>query len=161
LSDIAALPLAGGTLTGALSLGTNTISSGRITLSTNDQSTNRLTITNSGAGGRSYSIVGGLNGANNSGFSIYDETAGSTRFDINSSGSATFASSVLANNLVIRNAGVPAAQFFRDLDVTVVGPAGQGIEIGARSGSTFIAGGAIYASLFNPATTGDLGDRRS
>jgi adhesin/invasin len=95
LSDIAALPLAGGTLTGALSLGTNTISSGRITLSTNDQSTNRLTITNSGAGGRSYSIVGGLNGANNSGFSIYDETAGSTRFDINSSGTATFSGSIV------------------------------------------------------------------
>ena len=70
----------------ALNLGTNTISSGRITLSTNDQSTNRLTITNSGSGGRSYSIVGGLNGANNSSFSIFDETAGSTRLEIDSSG---------------------------------------------------------------------------
>jgi hypothetical protein len=100
------LPLSGGTLTGALSLGTNTLSSGRITLSTNDQSTNRLTITNSGAGGRSYSIVGGLNGANNSSFSIYDETAGSTRFDIASTGAATFSSSVTsANNFISGTSG--------------------------------------------------------
>ena len=64
--------------------------------------------------------------------------------------------SVAANSLVIRNSGVPAAQFYRDLDVTVVGPAGQGIEFGARSGSTFIAGAAIYGGLDNPATTGNL-----
>jgi hypothetical protein len=87
------LPLTGGTLTGALSLGTNTLTSGRITLSTNDQSTNRFTITNSGSGGRSYSIVGGLNGANNSSFSIFDETASATRLEIASTGAATFTQS--------------------------------------------------------------------
>jgi hypothetical protein len=125
LSDIAALPLAGGTLTGPLSLGTNTISSGRITLSTNDQSTNRLTITNSGAGGRSYSIVGGLNGANNSGFSIYDETAGSTRFDINSSGTATFSGSIVGTG------GVMSLQ---------------------KNGSGTVGSGPYY-TLYNAATT--------
>jgi len=71
-------------------------------------------------------------------------------------GAATFSSSVTANSLVIKNSGVPAAQFYRDLDVTVVGSAGQGIEFGARSGSTFIAGAAIYGGLDNPATTGNL-----
>ena len=73
------------------------------------------------------------------------------------SGAATFSSSVTANSLVIKNGGVPAAQFFRDLDVTVVGPAGQGIEFGARNGaSTYVAGAAIYGTLFNPATDGSL-----
>jgi hypothetical protein len=73
-----------------------------------------------------------------------------------STGAATFSSSVTANNLVIRNTGVPAAQFFRDVDVVSVGTAGQGIEFGARSGSTFIAGASIYGGLDNPATTGNL-----
>lgn len=85
--------------TGAVNIGTNTFQSGKITLSTNDQSTNRLTITNSGGGGRSYSIVGGLNAANNSSFSIYDETAASTRFIIESTGAATFSSSVTASSI--------------------------------------------------------------
>jgi hypothetical protein len=77
-------------------------------------------------------------------------------FKLDVNGTGRFSGALTANNLIVKNSGVPAAQFYRDLDVTIVGPAGQGIEIGARSGSTFIAGGAIYASLFNPATTGDL-----
>jgi hypothetical protein len=68
----------------------------------------------------------------------------------------TVSGNVLATQLIIRNSGVPAAQFFRNLDVTVVGSAGQGIEFGARSGSTYIAGAAIYGVLDNPATTGTL-----
>jgi hypothetical protein len=70
--------------------------------------------------------------------------------------SASFTGAVNSQTLVIKNSGVPAAQFFRDLDVTVVGSAGQGIEFGARSSSTFIAGAAIYGGLDNPATTGNL-----
>jgi hypothetical protein len=92
---------------------------------------------------------------------------GSTSFKLNVIGtanitgalsgtSATFSGAVNSQSLVIKNSGVPAAQFFRDLDVTVVGSAGQGIEFGARSSSTFIAGAAIYGGLENPATTGNL-----
>jgi hypothetical protein len=107
--------------------------------------------------------AGILSGANASDFIVRSEadfvvaTSGNNRrLTIASTGAATFSSSVTANSLIIRNSGVPAAQFYRDLDVTVVGPAGQGIEFGARSGSTFIAGAAIYGGLDNPATTGNL-----
>ena len=71
-------------------------------------------------------------------------------------GAATFNSSVTANNLVIKNVGVPAAQFYRDLDVSIVGTAGQGIEFGARNGATFIAAASIYGGLETGATTGNL-----
>jgi len=65
-----------------------------VLISDNDQSNVRLRFTNTGPGGRSYSIVGGLPAANNSSFAVYDETAGSTRFSIDSAGIATFSSSV-------------------------------------------------------------------
>jgi hypothetical protein len=71
-------------------------------------------------------------------------------------GAATFSSSVTAVQGIFRNSGVPAIQAFRDLDVTIVGSAGQNIEFGARSGSTFIAGALIGGGLDNPATTGSL-----
>lgn len=71
--------------------------------------------------------------------------------------SLSMSGAVNANSLVIKNSGVPAAQFYRDLDVTVVGSAGQGIEFGARNGaSTYVAGAAIYGGLENPATSGNL-----
>jgi hypothetical protein len=60
------------------------------------------------------------------------------------------------NKLNVANSGVPAAGFYRDLDVTVVGTAGQRIEFGARNGSTFTPGAGITGSLDNPATTGGL-----
>jgi hypothetical protein len=92
---------------------------------------------------------------------INDALDGTVPLKINSStlavtGAATFSSSVTANSLVIKNSGVPAAQLFRDLDVISVGSAGQGIEFGARNGSTLTAGAAIYGGLDNPATTGTL-----
>jgi hypothetical protein len=67
-----------------------------------------------------------------------------------------FSGSVTTEKGIFRNSGVPAIQVFRDLDVTSVGPAGQGIEFGARSGTTYIAGAAIYGGLGNPGTTGNL-----
>jgi hypothetical protein len=70
--------------------------------------------------------------------------------------SAVFSGNIQSQTLVVRNSGVPAAQFFRDLDVVSVGSAGQNIEFGARSGSTFIAGALIGGGLDNPATTGTL-----
>jgi hypothetical protein len=71
-------------------------------------------------------------------------------------GVATFNSSINANSVILKNSGVPAAQLYRDLDVTIVGSAGQGIEFGARSGSTYISGAAVYGGLDNPATSGNL-----
>jgi len=103
-------PTGGVTLTGALngtsaSFGGTGTGNNVISISNNDQSNARLRITNTGSGGRIYSIVGGLNGANNSSFSIYDETAGSTRFEINSTGAATFSSSVTAAQGVFNGSG--------------------------------------------------------
>jgi hypothetical protein len=57
-----------------------------ISISNNDQSNVRIRITNTGSGGRTYSLVGGLNAVNNSSFSIFDETASSTRMTITSGG---------------------------------------------------------------------------
>lgn len=91
--------------TGAVNLGVNTLTAGRTTISTNDQSTNRLTLTNTGSGGRSYSVVGGLNGANNSSFSIYDETAAATRFSINSSGASDFFGTLNGTSLSMSGGG--------------------------------------------------------
>lgn len=71
-------------------------------------------------------------------------------------GAGTFTNSLTAGNLVIKNAGVPAAQFYRDLDVTITGAVSQGIELGAKSNTTYVAGAAIYGVLENPATTGLL-----
>jgi hypothetical protein len=81
-----------------------------ISISNNDQSNVRLRIINTGSGGRTYSIVGGLNAANNSSFSIFDETAASTRFEINSTGAATFSSSVQATRMLL---GTSTASSYR------------------------------------------------
>ena len=59
-------------------------------LTSTDQSTLRMRLTNSGAGGRSWEVVGGLDGTNNSSFSIYDVTAAATRVNINSVGGFGF-----------------------------------------------------------------------
>jgi len=70
-------------------------------------------------------------------------------------GSMNVSGSLTANSGIFKNAGVPAIQGFRDLDVTIVGTAGQGIELGARNGaSTYVAGASIYGILDNPPTTG-------
>jgi len=53
----------------------------------NDQSNVRINLTNTGSGGQEFSIIGGLAGASNAGFSIYDNTNATTRLYINSSGS--------------------------------------------------------------------------
>jgi len=71
-------------------------------------------------------------------------------------GSAVISQNLQANQGNFLNAGVPAIYATRNLDVTIVGSAGQGIEFGAFSGPTRISGAAIYGGLDNPATTGNL-----
>ena len=78
-------------------------------------------------------------------------------YNLDVTGTGRFTGALTALQGVFKNSGVPAIQAFRDLDVTVVGTAGQGIELGARNGaSTYVAGAAIYGTLDNPATTGSL-----
>jgi len=63
-------------------------------VSTADQSTNRITLFNQNSGNR-WDIVGGLNGVNNTDFSIYDNTNNVTVLRIvPSTGAATFSSSL-------------------------------------------------------------------
>jgi len=75
----------------------------------NDQANVRLRLENAGAGGRTYEIVGGLAGANNSSFSIFDATASSTRLQIDSTGAATFSSSVNAVGNITSGTGINQA----------------------------------------------------
>jgi hypothetical protein len=58
--------------------------------------------------------------------------------------------------LHVADSAFPAMGIFRDVDVTSVGPAGQIIEIGARSGSNFIPAVSIIGGLDNPGSTGNL-----
>jgi hypothetical protein len=69
-----------------------------ILLQSNDQSSLRLRFSNTGSGGRIYSIVGGLPGGNNSSFAIFDETDSKTRFEIKSDGSVNFQNSLAVSN---------------------------------------------------------------
>lgn len=62
------------------------VNQGILTINTSDQSLTRLELKNTGTGGRTWDIVGGLPGVNNSQFSIYDVTAAATRMTIDSSG---------------------------------------------------------------------------
>jgi len=88
-------------------------------------------------------------------YTIANGSSPATYLTIASTGAATFSSSVTATQGIFKNSGVPAILAYRDLDVTVVGTAGQGIEFGARNGATnFVSGAAIYGALDNPATTG-------
>lgn len=58
-----------------------------VVLTTNDQSTSRIKIVNtSSATVGGYSLVAGINGVTQDGFSIFDATTSSTRFVLNSSG---------------------------------------------------------------------------
>jgi hypothetical protein len=70
--------------------------------------------------------------------------------------SPQFKLSVSGGSIGMLNSGVPALELYRDLDVTIVGTAGQGMYFGARNGATPTAGAAIFGSLDNPATTGAL-----
>ena len=82
-------------------------------------------------------------------------TAASIAGTLAVSGASTLADATVTS-VSARNSGVPAFQAFRNLDVTVVGSAGQGLEFGARDGVTYKAGAAIYGGLDNPSTAGDM-----
>jgi hypothetical protein len=74
-----------------------------------------LTIGNSGASGRSYDIGVGGNGVGSpyqNSFYIYDNIAGQPRFYINSTGAATFSSSVTANKFISNATDDGIGQYF-------------------------------------------------
>jgi hypothetical protein len=115
--------------------------------------TGTLPVTNGGTGTSTAFTTGSIPFAGASG--IYSQDNANLFWDDTNNylGIGTASPAV---KLHVANSGVPAAGFYRDLDVTVVGTAGQRIEIGARNGSTFTPGAAIEGFLDNPATTGGM-----
>ena len=93
-------------------------------------------------------------------FEITPSTAaGGTTFStpamvVDSSGNVGIGTASPTYRLQVATSSYPGVGFFRDLDVTSVGAAGQVIEIGARNGATFTPGASINGVLENPATTG-------
>jgi hypothetical protein len=81
------LPLAGGTLTGAL-VGTSATFSNILTSSSADQSTSRIVISNTGTGGQSINLVAGNPNTDQTGFSIAYGNTNFLRF--NSAGNSNF-----------------------------------------------------------------------
>lgn len=74
-------------------------------ISGSDQANVRLRFSNGGAGGRNYELMGGLAGANNSNFSIFDATASATRLTIDSTGNVGIGTTSPDGKLDVASAG--------------------------------------------------------
>lgn len=113
-----------------------------------------LVIDNIGTGGKSFTFVSASDGT----FQLQN-TGVSTPLTIAYTGESTFSNSVTANQLIISNVNTPGAKFYRNVDVGTFGEAGQGIEFGAKSGSTYVSSAAIYGGLEVGGTSGNLSFR--
>ena len=89
--------LSGGVISSSAAAGANNY---LLSITTNDQAANRIRLTNSGSGGKAWSLVGGEPGANNSGFTIYNETDAVKALIFTPTGNAT-----LAGNLTVSGTG--------------------------------------------------------
>ena len=113
-----------------------------------------LLIDNTGTGGKSFTLVSASDGTFQ-----FQNTGVSIPLTIAYTGESTFSNSVTANQLIINNVNTPAAKFYRNVDVGTFGEAGQGIEFGAKSGSTYVSSAAIYGGLEASGTSGNLSFR--
>jgi hypothetical protein len=113
-----------------------------------------LVIDNTGTGGKSFTFVSASDGT----FQLQN-TGVSIPLTISYTGESTFSSSVTANQLIINNVNTPGAKFYRNVDVGTFGEAGQGIEFGAKTGSTYVSSAAIYGGLEVSGTSGNLSFR--
>jgi hypothetical protein len=82
--------------------------------------------------------------------------AGANALYVSASGNVGIGIATPSYKLTVATSAFPAVGIFRDVDVVSVGPAGQSIEIGARSGSNFIPAASIIGGLDNPGLTGNL-----
>jgi hypothetical protein len=111
------------TSAGDVGIGTSTTNTGKVSIVTttgggfpalyisgNDQSNVRVRLNNSGAGGTSFSIVGGTAGVSNSGLGFYDETNSVTRMQIDSSGNVGIGTSSPYAKLDVQNGSITVGQ---------------------------------------------------
>lgn len=114
-----------------------------ITSSSSDQGTARLRVSNTG-GGRTFALIAGVHNSSQSNFSLYDETAGITRFILDGSGNLGLGTGTTA----------PGAR----LDVRAQGALSTDIAFRVRnsadSANIFTIQGDGNISLSNPSTLG-------
>ena len=97
---------------------------------------------------------------------IFNDAAGGIKFAaggssttqmyLSGSGNFGIGTTSPSYKLHVADSAFPGVGIFRDVDVVSVGPAGQSIEIGARSGSNFIPAASIIGGLDLPGLTGNL-----
>lgn len=124
----------------------------------NDQANVRLRLENIGSSGRTWKIVGGLPGANNSNFSIYDVTATATRFNIDNTGAATFASTIAAGGQLALTSGFGTSTAAISIYNNTASSASNIAQIDFRLNNTF-GGNERVASItaLNPNASGNNG----
>lgn len=131
------------------------VNQGILTINTTDQSLTRLQLKNTGASGRTYEIVGGLPGTNNSQLSFYDATAAATRMTIDSSGNVGVGQTSPGAKLdVSGNIRLSAASpniEFNNGGAMVYGPAGNTLAFATGGGP------ATPTERFRIASSGQLG----
>jgi hypothetical protein len=78
------------------------VNQGKLVVKTTDQSLSRVQIANTGTSGRTWELVGGLPGVNNSNFSIYDVTGSTTPLTIDSSGNLLVGTTTSSARLTVQ-----------------------------------------------------------
>ncbi|MEZ4530554.1 MAG: hypothetical protein R2855_05935 [Thermomicrobiales bacterium] len=73
-------------VTGGIGIGTSSPGAPRLTVEGGDQAVSRVRISNTGASGRIFDLVSGITDVSQTGLSIYDATASSTRLVMDDSG---------------------------------------------------------------------------
>ena len=93
-------------------------SAAALRLTGNDQSNVRLRLENSGTGGVTWELTGGLTGANNSHFSLYDATAATTRLSVDGSGNLAVDTNTLYVDAANNRVGVGTASPSESVEVS-------------------------------------------
>jgi hypothetical protein len=146
-----------GTASPGYKLDVNTVGGAAATarLIGNDQSNVRLRLENSGSGGRTWELVGGLPGANNANFSIRDVTGSTTPLTIDSSGQLALGTTTATNTLTVQ--GTVAYNLNSTTDVYKYFTGGAGLVYAGTTTSTAIGFLTSGGERMRLDTSGNLG----
>ena len=148
-SDMTLQPYGGNVGIGTASPGGKLeVNQGKLVVKTTDQSLSRVQIANTGTGGRTWELVGGLPGVNNSNFSIYDVTGSTTPLTIDSNGNLLVGTTATTSNarLAVKTSSTS------NLDYGVyVANSGGGFLLGIDNNGGFATGSAA-GSPYNATT---------